>query len=255
MGKGFPSGVVKVASLVVPHDPNDFEISVVRRIQKGPVENVHLDSSAERVFVRKILANKSLIYDHNLASSTHIVFGEQSAANQRPAEHLEITFANRLKCGLPTFRVRLAGNDRVAPFVLQRGFLNRFGNGDHAGKSTKPVEDLPSEGIFLLPSDIDIGVICLGQRETKVENVLGIETQVHACQHKKAAHQEASAHQQDDRESNLANHQRGPQFAMTKSRSNAFAAAREPRLQVAAHRVESRGKTAQDRRQKRYAQC
>ena len=42
---------------------------------------------------------------------------------------------------------------------------------------------------------------------------------------------------------------------MTKSSSNAFAAAREPRLQVAAHCVESRSKTAQDRRQKRYAQC
>src|SRR2546430_5587304 len=95
------TGVQTCALPIFPYDPNDFEISVVRRIQKGPVENVHLDSSAERVFVRKILANKGLIYDHNLASSTHIVFGEQSAANQRPAEHLEITFANRLTCGLP----------------------------------------------------------------------------------------------------------------------------------------------------------
>src|SRR5438552_9092957 len=197
LGNGLPSGVVKVPSLVVPYDPNDFEISVVRRIQKGTVENVHLDSSAERVFVRKIMANKSLIYNHNLASSTHIVFGEQSAANQRHAEHLEITFANRLKCGLPTFSMSLAGNDRVAPFVLQRWFLNRFGNGDHARKITKPVEDLASKGILLFSRDVHVGVIGLGQRETKVENVLGIETQVHACQHKKAAHQETSARSEE----------------------------------------------------------
>src|SRR5438309_11651165 len=57
LGKGFPSGVVKVPSLVVPYDPNDVEISVVRRIQKGTVENVHLDLSAERVVGRKIIAS------------------------------------------------------------------------------------------------------------------------------------------------------------------------------------------------------
>src|SRR5207247_1340348 len=120
------------------------------------------------------------------------------------AEHLEITFANRLKCGLPTFSMSLAGNDRVAPFVLQRWFLNRFGNGDHARKITKPVEDLASKRILLFSRDVHVGVIGLGQRETKVENVLWIESQVHARQQKKAAHHEASANQQDDRKSNLA---------------------------------------------------
>src|SRR5256885_9940112 len=59
---------VKVPSLVVPYDANDFEISVVRRIQKGTVENVHLDSSAERVFVRKIIDRKS-----TRLNSSHLV--------------------------------------------------------------------------------------------------------------------------------------------------------------------------------------
>ena len=46
--------------------PEIWLVSVVRRIQKGTVENVHLDLSAERVFVRKIMANKNLIYNHTI---------------------------------------------------------------------------------------------------------------------------------------------------------------------------------------------
>src|SRR5438105_13294047 len=109
------------------------------------------------------MANKSLIYNHNLASSTHIVFGEQSAANQRHAEHLEITFANRLKCGLPTFSMILAGNVRVAQFVFQRWFINRFGTGNYDRRITKRFEDLPSKRILLLSRAVDLVFIGLGQ--------------------------------------------------------------------------------------------
>ena len=59
----------------------------------------------------------------------------------------------------------------------------------------------------------------------------------------KAAHQQASTDQQDDRQRHFADHQARTQFAMTNISLDIFAAASEPRLQIAAHDMKSRSKT------------
>src|SRR5215469_15147845 len=132
-GKFLPRRIVIVARLVIRYDSNDFKISITRSISIRLIKSRELDLASERIFVRKILVSESRVYDHNVPGSANVAFREQSAAEQRYSESLEIVLADRFVPNLPSVHVRLAGNHHVRPVEFQRRFFVAFGRNEYTG--------------------------------------------------------------------------------------------------------------------------
>src|SRR6266576_3644003 len=128
------------ASGISCHDSYDFKISVTRGIAIWLVESRELDLAAERIFVGKIPASESLVYDHDEPGCAHVIFGEDPAMEQRHSESLKIVLADGFIRGFPAFHMRPAGNDDVRPVGFQRRLVFAFGGGEHTGDGLHAVE-------------------------------------------------------------------------------------------------------------------
>src|SRR4029077_9054116 len=113
------------------------------------------------------------------------------------------------------------------------------------------VQELTRQRVFLLSCNVNIAVVCVREIESKVENILWIESQVRVREDEKAAHQQTSADQQDDRQRHFADDEAGTHPAMPKMSFDIFAVASQSRLQVSTHNVENGSETAEDCGQKR----
>src|SRR6266481_3656675 len=131
-GKFLPRRIFIVARFVIRHDSDDFKISITRGIPIRLVKSRELDLAAERIFVGKILASEGLVYDHDVPGGAHVVFGENSATEQRNSESLKIVLADGFLSGLPALRVRPSGNNDVRRVEFQWRLFVAFGGGDYA---------------------------------------------------------------------------------------------------------------------------
>ena len=95
-----------------------------------------------------------------------------------------------------------------------------------------------------------IEIVGVGPNEFEVEKIFWIEPEIHARQNKEAAHQETSANQQHDRQSNFGDYENGAKLAMPKPAPRARARACEVRLHIAANDMQRGCKAAQDGAQK-----
>ena len=222
------------------------------------VEAARAHALAERVLARPQLRRERLVHDDDSRLVARVVLVEEPARDERDPHRLEVAASHDADVGVDE---GLAGRgraplhrDRAPRHHLAQRQRRDAARGAHAGQRREALPELPVG----LEHGGGLGVARTAHRELEGQHALRVEAGRHPLDAREAAHEQARADEQDDRERDLAGHEQAAQPVAPReesaARRRAARALGELGLQLGAalpprrHEAEQRSPTRPTRR-------